>query len=82
MQTPRYSLVLLGVIAIGGAGIAQQGCGAGTCRQAIRAEEPATSVQRLQQEFSIYLVDSSRINVAGVTPDNVGYLTRSIAQVL
>ena len=39
-------------------------------------------VQRLQDEFSIYIVGSSRISLAGISPDNVGYLTQSIAKVL
>jgi aspartate aminotransferase len=39
-------------------------------------------VQRLQDEFGIYIVGSSRINVAAISLDNVDYLTRSIAQVL
>jgi len=39
-------------------------------------------IQRLQEEFSIYIVDSSRICVACISPDNVDYLTRSIAEVL
>ncbi len=39
-------------------------------------------IQRLQDEYSIYIVGSSRINLAGVSPDNVDYLTRSIAAVL
>lgn len=39
-------------------------------------------VQRLQDEFSIYIVGSSRISLAGISPDNVGYLTKSIAKVL
>ncbi len=39
-------------------------------------------VQRLQDEFSIYIVGSSRINVAAIAPDNVDYLARSIASVL
>lgn len=39
-------------------------------------------VRRLQDEFSIYIVDSSRINVAAISPDNAGYLARSIAAVL
>ncbi len=41
-----------------------------------------TQVQRLQDEFSIYIVGSSRISLAGITPDNVNYLTQSIAKVL
>ena len=39
-------------------------------------------VQRLQDEFSIYIVGSSRISLAGISNDNVNYLTQSIAKVL
>ena len=39
-------------------------------------------VQRLQDEFSIYIVDSSRISVAAISPDNASYLAQSIARVL
>jgi aspartate aminotransferase len=39
-------------------------------------------VQRLQDQFSIYLVGSSRISVAAISPDNADYLARSIASVL
>jgi aspartate aminotransferase len=39
-------------------------------------------VQRLQDEFSIYIVGSSRISVAAIAPDNVDYLAQSIANVL
>ena len=39
-------------------------------------------VQRLRTEFSIYMVDSSRINVAGVSPKNIEYLARAINSVL
>ncbi|MGJ8679279.1 amino acid aminotransferase [Paraglaciecola sp.] len=39
-------------------------------------------VQRLQDEFSIYIVGSSRINLAGISPDNIDYLSDSIAKVL
>jgi len=39
-------------------------------------------VQRLQDEHSIYIVGSSRISLAGISPDNVDYLTQSIAKVL
>jgi aspartate/tyrosine/aromatic aminotransferase len=39
-------------------------------------------VQRLKSEFGVYMVDSSRINVAGITRGNVGYLAESIAAVL
>ena len=39
-------------------------------------------VQRLKSDFAVYMVDSSRINVAGITRENVGYLGESIAAVL
>jgi aspartate aminotransferase len=39
-------------------------------------------VKRLVNEFSIYLVGSSRINVAGINQKNLGYLVDSIAAVL
>ncbi len=39
-------------------------------------------VARLKRDFGVYMVDSSRINVAGITPANVDYLASSIAAVL
>lgn len=39
-------------------------------------------VERLKTEYGIYMVGSSRINVAGITADNVDYLATSIASVL
>ncbi len=39
-------------------------------------------VERLKKEFGVYMVNSSRINVAGITPGNVEYLADSIAAVL
>jgi aspartate/tyrosine/aromatic aminotransferase len=39
-------------------------------------------VAQLKSEFGIYLVDSSRINVCGITKDNVAYLAESVAAVL
>lgn len=42
----------------------------------------AAQVQRLQDECSIYIVGSSRISLAGISTDNVDYLTQSIANVL
>ena len=39
-------------------------------------------IQRLQDEYSIYVVGSSRISVAGLATSNVDYLTQSIAKVL
>ena len=39
-------------------------------------------VARLKKDFGIYMVASSRINVAGITAQNVDYLASSIAAVL
>lgn len=39
-------------------------------------------VQRLQDEFGIYIVGSSRVSVAAISPHNVDYLARSIAKIL
>ena len=39
-------------------------------------------VQRLQDEYSIYIVGSSRISIAAIAPDNVDYLAESIGAVL
>lgn len=39
-------------------------------------------VARLKSERGVYLVDSSRINVCGITAENVDYLAKSIALVL
>jgi aspartate/tyrosine/aromatic aminotransferase len=39
-------------------------------------------VARLKKERGVYLVDSSRINVCGITADNAAYLAESIASVL
>ncbi len=39
-------------------------------------------VARLRDEFSIYIVGSGRINVAGITPGNLDYLCESIAAVI
>lgn len=39
-------------------------------------------VERLKKDFGVYMVGSSRINVAGITPNNVDYLAASIAAVL
>ena len=39
-------------------------------------------VTRLRQEFSVYMVGSSRINVAGVNYSNIDYLAESVAKVL
>lgn len=39
-------------------------------------------VQRLRTEFSLYMTDNSRINVAGLTDNALDYVARSIAQVV
>jgi aspartate/tyrosine/aromatic aminotransferase len=39
-------------------------------------------VDRLKRDYGVYMVGSSRINVAGITGDNVAYLAESIAAVL
>lgn len=39
-------------------------------------------VDRLKDEFAIYAVRSGRINVAGITADNIDYLCESIVKVL
>ena len=36
----------------------------------------------LKEEFAIYAVRSGRINVAGITEDNIRYLCESIVKVL
>jgi len=39
-------------------------------------------VQQLKTDFGVYMVDSGRINVAGITKDNVDYLAECIAAVV
>ena len=42
----------------------------------------AEQVDKLKRDFGVYMVGSSRINVASITPDNVDYMATSIAAVL
>lgn len=42
----------------------------------------AAQVERLREEFSVYMIGSSRVNVAGVNGANVDYLAESVAAVL
>lgn len=42
----------------------------------------AEQVERVKKEHGVYMVNSSRINVAGITESNVDHLARSIAAVL
>ncbi len=39
-------------------------------------------VKRLKDEFSVYMVDSGRVSIAGITEENVGYLAESVAKVI
>ena len=39
-------------------------------------------VQTLVNDYSIYLVNSSRINVAGINDSNIEYLVNSLVAVL
>jgi aspartate aminotransferase len=41
-----------------------------------------SQVDRLREEFSVYMVGSSRINVAGVNLGNIDYVAESVAKVL
>jgi len=42
----------------------------------------AEQIDRLRDEFGIYVVGSSRISLASISTDNVDYLTKSIAKIL
>lgn len=42
----------------------------------------ADQVHRLADEYSIYMVDSSRINIAGLNTSNMGYVAEAIATVM
>ncbi|MCP4301499.1 MAG: aspartate/tyrosine/aromatic aminotransferase [Gammaproteobacteria bacterium] len=42
----------------------------------------ADQVARLKKDYGVYMVSSSRINIAGITASNVNYLADSIAAVL
>jgi aspartate aminotransferase len=37
---------------------------------------------RLREEFGIYIVSSTRINLAGINSSNINYLSKSILEVL
>jgi aromatic-amino-acid transaminase len=39
-------------------------------------------VKRLREEYSIYIVDSGRINVAGMTDKSIPILCKAVAEVL
>ncbi|RLA44189.1 MAG: aromatic amino acid aminotransferase [Gammaproteobacteria bacterium] len=42
----------------------------------------ADQTRRLREEYSVYMLDSSRINVAGVNASNIDYLADAVAGVL
>lgn len=42
----------------------------------------AEQAQRLRREFGVYMLDSSRINVAGINARNLDYVAQSVAKVL
>jgi len=42
----------------------------------------AAQVEKIKRDFGVYMVNSSRINVAGITPGNVDYLSSAIAAVI
>jgi aspartate aminotransferase len=42
----------------------------------------AGQAQRLRQEYGVYMLDSSRISVAGVNARNIDYIAESVAKVL
>ena len=42
----------------------------------------AAQAQRLRQETGVYMLDSSRINVAGINARNLEYVAQSVAKVL
>jgi len=39
-------------------------------------------VRQLRSEYSIYIADTGRMSVAGVSDDNIDYLCESIAKVV
>jgi len=39
-------------------------------------------IERLQKEYAIYIVGSSRVNVAGVSQANIDYFSKAVAEVL
>ncbi len=39
-------------------------------------------IERLQKEYAIYIVGSSRVNVAGVSKENIEYFSKAVATVL
>ena len=39
-------------------------------------------INRLRDEYAVYIVDSTRVNIAGMTPANVDYLAEAVSAVL
>jgi aspartate aminotransferase len=42
----------------------------------------SSQLERLREEFGIYIVSSTRINLAGVNSTNIDHLTQSLLKVL
>ena len=42
----------------------------------------AVQLERLRKDYGIYIVSSTRINLAGINSDNIDYLSESIKSVL
>jgi aspartate aminotransferase len=42
----------------------------------------AEQAVRLRQEYGVYMLDSSRINVAGINARNIDYVAESVSKVL
>ena len=43
---------------------------------------PVDKVRLLRSEYSIYLLDSGRVNIAGITSDSADYVAKAVASVL
>jgi aspartate/tyrosine/aromatic aminotransferase len=39
-------------------------------------------LERLREEFGIYIVSSTRVNLAGINSSNIGYVSESMNTVL
>ena len=39
-------------------------------------------VHKLRKDYSIYIVDSGRVNIAGITSKNIQYISESINKIL
>ena len=57
---------------------------AGMCERinVVRALLDEPQVIRLREEHSVYMVNSSRVNVAGINASNVDYVAAAVADVM